>query len=318
MIEIRKTVNGQMETLDQPERGCWVNVVSPDAAEQQWLRESLGIVPEFVQSALDDEERSHTDFDDDTRQVLVIVDCPSIEEKAEAEDPSIVQYDTHPLSVLFLPENDCIVTVSLQPNETMQAFTNGTVRDISTQLRTRLLLRIFLNISQRYQVYLRNINRQFNKSEHTLHENTSNTELKKMLGLQKSLVYFSTSLKADEATLAKINAGRLVNLYEDDRDLLEDVVIEIRQAVEMCTIYTGILTSTMDTFGSIISNNLNVTIRLLTVITLVLAIPTIVFSFYGMNVDGLPAIESWIAPACVAGGGCLVAALIFRFSHLLK
>ena len=93
---------------------------------------------------------------------------------------------------------------------------------------------------------------------------------------------------------------------------------EIRQAVEMCTIYTGILTSTMDTFGSIISNNLNVTIRLLTVITLVLAIPTIVFSFYGMNVDGLPAIESWIAPVCVAGGGCLVAALIFRFSHLLK
>lgn len=318
MIEIRKTVNDTLEILKQPEPGCWVNVVEPDEAERTWMRESLGIVPEFVQSALDDEERSHTDFDDDTRQVLVIIDCPSVEEESQAEDPSIVQYDTHPLSILFLPKNDCVVTVSLKPDETLDAFCNGTVRGVSTQQRTRLLLRLFLHISQRYQIYLSNIERQFNKIERMLHQNTSNTELKKMLGLQKSLVYFSTSLKADEATLSKINAGRLVNLYEEDRDLLEDVVIEIRQAVEMCTIYTGILNGTMDTFGSIISNNLNVTIRTLTVIMLVLAIPTIVFSFYGMNVEGLPAIDSWIVPACIAGGGCLVAAVVFKCSKLLK
>lgn len=307
-----------MNILPKPERGCWVNIVSPTEPEQRWMREALGIMPEFVQSALDDEEMSHTDFDDDTGQVLVILDCPFVEDKAEAEDPSIVQYDTHPLSVLFVPEGDLIVTVSLRPSETLQVFMDGKVRDVSTQQRTRLLLRMFLQAAQRYQVYLRNINRQFNKSERTLHENTSNTELKKMLGLQKSLVYFSTSLKADEATLAKINGGRLVNLYEEDRDLLEDVAIEIRQAVEMCTIYTGILTGTMDTFGSIISNNLNVTIRLLTVITLVLAIPTIVFSFYGMNVDNLPAVGNWIVPACAAVVGCVLVVIVLKVSKLLK
>lgn len=318
MIEVYKTIDGELVTLAEPEPGCWVNIVGPDGDERQWIHDKLGIVPEFVQSSLDDEERSHTDFDDDTGQALVIIDCPFIEDESEAEDVAIVQYDTHPLSILFLPEHDLIVTVSLKPSKTIAAFAPGSPRVVKTQQKTRLLLRIFLNVSQRYQAYLRNIDRQFNKSERVLHQTTSNTELKKMLGLQKSLVYFSTSLRADETTLTRINSGRVVHLYEEDRDLLDDVIIEIRQATEMCTIYTNILTGTMNTFGSIISNNLNITMRTLTIITLVLAIPTIIFSFYGMNVEGLPGAFTWFIPLGVSAVVCGILALIFKFSNLLK
>ena len=140
----------------------------------------------------------------------------------------------------------------------------------------------------------------------------------KMLGLEKSLVYFSTSLKGLESTVTRIRSGRMLDIYEDDQELLDDVMIEVRQAMEMCTIYTNILNGITDTFGSIISNNLNVTMRTLTIITLVLAIPTIVFSFYGMNVEQLPFIGSpWIAVS-IAAVLCVIVAIILRSGRIIK
>jgi len=132
-----------------------------------------------------------------------------------------------------------------------------------------------------------------------------------MLGLEKSLVFFSTSLKADEITLNKIMRGKMIKLYEEDEDLLEDVMIEIHQAIEMCNIYSNILSGTMDAFASVISNNLNIVMKVLTVITIVMAIPNIIFSFYGMNVDGLPA-PHVLFPTAIAVIACLVAILIFK------
>ena len=203
-----------------------------------------------------------------------------------------------------------IVTVTTPRNETIAHFTDARLHTVNTNQRTRLFLRMMLHISQRYQVYLRNINRQFTRSERRLRESMRNEELMQMLGFQNSLVYFSISLKADETMLTRINKGRVIRMYEEDADLLEDVSIEFRQAIEMCTIYTDILEVTTDTFSSIINNNVNQIMRRLTIITLVLAIPTIVFSFYGMNISALPGVFAWWIPVIVAVVGCVIAGLV--------
>lgn len=313
MIECFLTdAEGTTHRKPAPQPGCWVNVVAPTPEEQSLLHDELGVLPEFLRSALDDEESSHVDFDDDTRQTLVIIDCPFVEDEREAEDPTMTQYDTHPLAVLILPEQDMIVTLSLRENPTLVDFMERYKAQINTRQRTRLLLGIFLRMAQRYLLYLRNINRQFIKNEKALQKSLSNGDLIKMLGLEKSLVYFNTSLKADEATLVRINSGRSLKLYEDDKDLLEDVFIEIRQAIEMCTIYSTILNGTMDTYGNVIANNMNVVMRTLTVVAIVLAIPTTVFSFYGMNVEQLPLIMSPAFPLVVSVVAVVVAILVMQ------
>lgn len=309
MIECYKTGPEGTLKIERPEAGCWVNVVAPSIEEREWLKDELGVQPEFVAAALDDEERSHVDYDDDSNQTLVIVDCPFVEAKADTKSEEIVQYDTHPLSFLFLPEDDILVTVTMLVNETVEAFVSQRLQRINTNQRARLFLLMMLHISQRYQVYLRNINRQFTRSERELRAAMRNEELMQMLGFQNSLVYFSVSLKADEAMLTRINMGRVIRMYEEDTDLLEDVSTEFRQAIEMCTIYTDILEVTMDTFSSVINNNVNQVMRRLTVITLVMAIPTIIFSFYGMNIEGLPGVFSWWVPVIVAAVACIVAGI---------
>ncbi|MBR3158723.1 MAG: magnesium transporter CorA family protein [Atopobiaceae bacterium] len=275
-----------------PEDGCWVSVVAPDAEDRRWLHDELEIEPEFVRSSLDDEETSHIDYDDDTGQVLVIVDCPFVESDLDSVDREIVQYDTHPLSLIFLPERDILVTVSLKESETVNAFAQGKIRNFNTCQRTRVLLQMLLHISQRYLVCLRSINRQFRENERRLRLTMRNDELIKMLGFEKSLVYFSTSLKSTEATLNKIGYGRILRLYDEDRDLLDDVNIEMTQAIEMCSIYSNVLNGTMDAFGNIINNNMNVTMRTLAILTLVLSIPNMVYGFYGMNTP-LPLDGTW-------------------------
>ena len=301
MIECFLTdAEGTTSRISQPQPGCWMNVIDPTADEQAMLRDGLGVMPEFLRSSLDDEESSHVDFDDDTRQALVIIDCPFVEDAMEAEDPTMTQYDTHPLAVLILPEQDMVLTISLRENPVVTEFTERYIQHINTHKRTQLLLGIFLRVAQRYLVYLRNINRQFIKNEKELQKSLSNKDLIKMLGLEKSLVYFSSSLKADESTLVRINYGRTLKLYDDDKDLLEDVFIEIRQAIEMCTIYSDILKGTMGTYGNVIANNMNVVMRTLTVVAIVLALPTVVFSFYGMNVEQLPLIASPVFPLALS------------------
>ena len=318
MIEYFKTGSSGTQKIDAPAPGCWVNVSAPTAEERRWLQEELGVVPEFVASALDDEETSHIDFDDDTGQVLVIVDYPALENPNDADDPSISQYDTQPLSMLLLPERDLVVTVCLFPCETITSFTMGKIKQFDTRRRTRFLLQVLLHISQRYVVCLRSVSRQYLKTERQLRKSLKNEDLIKMLGLEKSLLYFSTSLKADEATLAKIKTGRVIKLYEEDTDLLDDVLIEIQQAIEMSTIYTSLLTRTMDTFSSVISNNLNSVMRTLTIITVVLAIPTIVFSFYGMNVADLPFAWTWLIPTGIALVAATVVAIVLVRGRFFK
>lgn len=322
MIEYYKTdATGATQRITAPERGCWVNVVQPTERERAWLQSEAGILPEFLSAALDEEESSHVDYDDDANQVLVIVDCPSVEDESEREAPGLTQYDTQPLSVLFLRDRGMLVTISLHESVIVNDFTSnskGKVRQVDTTRRARFLLQLLLRISQQYLVYLRSIDRQFSKTEKQLHATMRNEELVKMLGLEKSLVYFSISLKADETTLKRIMGGRIIKLYEEDQDLLDDVLIEIHQAIEMCTIYSDILTKTMDAFSSVISNNLNNVMRVLTTITIVMAIPTIIFSFYGMNVGDLPEDATWIFPTLVSLSLCVIAVVFFWRKNMFR
>ena len=317
MIECFKTgADGATKRVSAPEAGCWINVVAPTHEERTWLESEVGVLPEFVRAALDEEETSHIDYDEDVNQTFVIVDYPSAEDVEEMNAPSMLQYTTLPLSVIFLPEKDYLVTVSLYENLVIEDLARGRVRQVDTRYRTRFLLLLLLRVSQRYLIYLRRIDRLSSKTEAKLYASMRNEELIQMLSLEKSLVYFSTSLKSDEVTLNKIMHGRVIKLYDDDQELLEDVLIEIHQAQEMCSIYSNTLNGTMDTFASLISNNLNIVMKVLTVITIVMAIPNIIFGFYGMNVDlpieNIPFFNTWVFPTIVAVAACVVAAWIFK------
>jgi len=301
MLEFYKTFGTETKKIDKPEPGSWISAIAP-------TEEEMGILPEFVKSSLDAEESSHIDYDEDYNQTLVIVDYPSAEEVEDGYDKNMLQYTTLPLGIVIM--KGYVVTISLYENLNIDDMAQGRIKGVNTDLKTRFLLLLLLRISQRYLIYLRQIDRISSRTEQRLHKSMQNKELIQMLGLEKSLVYFSTSLKTDEITLNKIMRGKAIKLYDEDQDLLDDVLIEIHQAIEMCNIYSNILSGTMDAFASVISNNLNIVMKVLTVITIVMAIPNIIFSFYGMNVAGLP-FPQWWFPTGLAIVACIIATIIF-------
>lgn len=308
MLEFYKTFGTETKKIDKPEPGSWISVIAPTEEEKNYLIEEMGILPEFVKSSLDAEESSHIDYDEDYNQTLVIVDYPSAEEVEDGYDKNMLQYTTLPLGIVIM--KGYVVTISLYENLNIDDMAQGRIKGVNTDLKTRFLLLLLLRISQRYLIYLRQIDRISSRTEQRLHKSMQNKELIQMLGLEKSLVYFSTSLKTDEITLNKIMRGKAIKLYDEDQDLLDDVLIEIHQAIEMCNIYSNILSGTMDAFASVISNNLNIVMKVLTVITIVMAIPNIIFSFYGMNVAGLP-FPQWWFPTGLAIVACIIATIIF-------
>lgn len=308
MLEFYKTFGTETKKIDKPEPGSWISAIATTEEEKNYLIEEMGILPEFVKSSLDAEESSHIDYDEDYNQTLVIVDYPSAEEVEDGYDKNMLQYTTLPLGIVIM--KGYVVTISLYENLNIDDMAQGRIKGVNTDLKTRFLLLLLLRISQRYLIYLRQIDRISSRTEQRLHKSMQNKELIQMLGLEKSLVYFSTSLKTDEITLNKIMRGKAIKLYDEDQDLLDDVLIEIHQAIEMCNIYSNILSGTMDAFASVISNNLNIVMKVLTVITIVMAIPNIIFSFYGMNVAGLP-FPQWWFPTGLAIVACIIATIIF-------
>ncbi|NBK97376.1 MAG: magnesium transporter CorA family protein [Erysipelotrichia bacterium] len=302
MLNFYKTIDQNMVTLDAPEAGCWISVISPTPEEISYLINEIGIMSDFVKASLDEEESPHIDADDN--QTLIVVDYPSQEKDEPDNENDALTYMTLPMGVVFI--DNYIVTISLYDNMTLEELRKGMIKGAQTNLRTRFLLLMLLKISQRYLIYLKRIDRLSSRTEKKLHQSMRNKELIQLLGLEKSLVYFSTSLKTDEMIINKILRGNVVKLYEEDQDILEDVLIELKQAIEMCNIYSGILSGTMDAFASVISNNLNIVMKVLTSITIVMAIPNIIFSFYGMNVTGLP-FPTWWVPIVIATVSCLIA-----------
>ena len=281
MLKFYKTENDKLIEITEIESGCWVNVVKPNQSEINYLINEMKIEEQFVNSSLDTEEMSRVEVEDE--QTLVILDIPI---KCEEEENNTVIYNTIPIGIIMT--EDHIITISTAENEIIDE-----IKNLQTQLKTRFFLMILIHISVKYLYFLRQIEKISATIERQLHKSMKNHELLQLIGLEKSLVYFSTSLKANEIILQKILKGRVIKLYEDDHDVLEDVLIEVKQAIEMSNIYASILSGTMNAFASVISNNLNIVMKVLTSITIVMSIPNIIFSFYGMNVKSLPMANFW-------------------------
>lgn len=285
MLEYYKTIDNQIQATDTLTEYTWINMVAPTEEERRTIIERLEVEPTFFSAALDEEETSHIDTEDD--QTAIIIDIPD----RQTNENGSVSFTTLPLAIIM--KEKMLITVCIKDSPIIRDFTNGFVRGADTHFRTRLVFQIFYRISQTYLSYLKQLNKMTDYAEQQLQKSMKNKELFHMMELEKSLVYFSTSLNANEATMQKIFRGRLLKLYDEDKDLLEDVLVELKQAIEMCSIYRDIMGRTMDAYASIISNNLNIVMKVLTSLTILLAIPTLVSSFYGMNVSGMPIPNFW-------------------------
>lgn len=307
MLSIYKTINGKMTRLESVQDGCWVNLTYPSEDELNTVAVTLGVDPTFLRAALDEEETSRIDTEDG--QTLIIIDVPSVE-----KDDAVV-YSTLPLGIIVTQKH--IITVCLKETSILKDFQDGLVRNAETQKRTSFILYMLLQVAKRFLQYLKQIDKIYNYMERQLYKSQRNKELIQLLDLEKSLVYFNTSLKANEVTLEKILRGRIITLYEEDHDLLEDVLIEVRQAIEMANIYSSIISGMMDAFASVISNNLNVIMKVLTSITILLTIPNIIFGFYGMNItNGLPLDYFWWIPLAVAAVAIVIAGILLKRKDL--
>ena len=291
MIEIFRTnAEGKLETILEEvysaegfsPKDCWVNLVNPSDKEVAFISSVTGVEEDVLKTPLDDEERSRYENEDDYG--LVLVDIPVIEEEA-----AYYSYFTIPLGAVI--KNDCMITVCLKDTAVLRDFTRGRIRNFATFKKTRFLFQILYNLAAKYLAYLKQIDKASQRIQNELHKSTRNKELIQMLDLENSLVYFSTSLTGNDAVITRLlsgkNLGSMIKMYEEDKDLLEDVAVETKQAMEMCSIYRDILSGTMDAYASVISNNLNIIMKVLTSVTLVISVPTLIASFWGMN-TGVP------------------------------
>lgn len=286
MLEIYKTelkeINSRMvpelKRIDEIETDCWINLYAPTEAELMRVEKEVDLPAEFLRYPLDEEERPRIDLDDDTQSLLIIVDFPFI----RREDNN-TKYETMPLGIVIAPHR-CIITISLRENGVLDAFRNNRVRDFITGYRTRFTFQIMFAGAKDYLKYLRFIDKTIDTAERQLNKSVSNKELFKLMQLGKSLIYFSTSLKSNEAVLERLMRSKLMKKYEEDEDLLEDVIIEHRQALEMANIYTSIINGTMDAYASIISNNVNQIMKFMAAMTIVISAPTAITSFFGQNI----------------------------------
>ncbi len=318
MITYSKMVEGVVRHIAEPEPGCWVDVVGPDDRERRVLLDELGIVPEFLRSALDEEESAHVDIDEDARQRMVIVDCPVVDSHSLPDDPETVQYKTQPLAVIFLQDKDIAVSVGLHPNPMVQSVVGEGCHPDDGGGLTRVFLLVLLKAAQLYPGYLNGIVRQYVRTDARLRRSMNNAELIDLLDIQKSLVYFSTSLSSEKPVLDRLSSGKVLELDDDDREVLDDVVVEIAQATEMCRIYTDIVANTMGAYGNVISNNLNSVMKALAIITVIMTIPNIVFGFYGMNTTWLPLSSSWVYPLVMAVLACAVTLFVCIKAKVFK
>jgi magnesium transporter len=210
---------------------------------------------------------------------------------SEIQTEETILFFTLPLGIIITEQH--VFTITLKENRVLHDMANGVIRGVQTKMKTRFVMQLLLRITAIYLMYLKQIDKTSYVMEQKLSGAMKNKELIQMLELEKSLVYFSTSLKANEVTIEKLLRGRTIKLYDEDQDLLEDVLIEVRQAIEMSNIYSGILSSMVEAFGSVISNNMSFVMWRLTVVTIIMAIPTMIFSFYGMNTTDLPLPHTW-------------------------
>ncbi len=275
MLKFFKTQeDGKIDRIDAFEKNCWVDLVNPTDDELEDACAMTGIPEEMLRAALDEEETARVERDEGA--LLCLLDTPTITDTDEGDT-----YETIPLALV---RNDvCIVTVSLRGNAVLGDFiSNRTIVD--TAKPVSFILNFMMGNAKRFLSNLRQLDKKSLRLQAELHRSMKNQELIQLLGIENSLVYFSTSLSANLNVYNKLERLPSITGNDDYKDLFDDVVIETRQAMEMCNIYRDILSGTMDAYASVISNNLNVVMKLLAVITLVISVPTLIASLWGMNV----------------------------------
>ena len=304
MLNIYKTdlETNKFERIKEFRPGSWISLVNPTDEEIKTVCDNLKIEDEFIKYPLDYEEQARIDIEDD--MTLFVIDVPIMEENKGEKT-----YSTMPLGLIVV-RDEYFISVSLRKNRIIDTFEKGKVKGMYTYKKTRFLLQIlYLNASY-FLIDLKKINREVESTVQILKESMKNKELIQLLNLENSLVYITTSLKANELVMEKTGRGKILKSYEEDDDILEDAIIENKQAMEMGKIYSDILSGTMDAYASIISNNLNVVMKLMTSITLVISIPTLIASIWGMNVK-LPFSTSPYGFAIIAGMSVVLSLLAF-------
>lgn len=306
---------GKLAVLDELQPGCWINVLDPTKEEIDKVCKITGTERDFITAALDEEERPRIESEDGC--TLVLTDIPVVE--STTDSTYSFMFSTMPMGIIVC--KDCVITVCLKKNQLIKDFLDNRVKTFATYKKNRFILQLMYRNATYYLQYLRQIDKISHNIENEVHKSMKNKELILLLSLEKSLVYFSTSLKSNEIVLEKLLKYNYDNLsirkYPDDEDLLEDVIIENKQAIEMANIYSNILSGTMDAFASIISNNLNIVMKFLASMTIVMAIPTMISGFFGMNVPVPFAQLSW-AFYLICGGTAIICAIVILILYKKK
>ncbi len=309
MIRYYKRQDNKLLELKKPEKNCWINVYPPFDHESLKQLGAIYKLPfDYLLDSLDIDERPRFERDDDIK--LIVLKTPVYNDFLTDID---AQYITIPIGIILAEE--VIVTVSPYENPVIDSMISGKVRGLDPGDRNMFVLSLFDRNVYHFLYYLNEINSKRNILENELYNSMRNKELIKLLNIEKSLVYFVTALRANELMMMKIQRVDFLKIsdQEDEEDLLQDILIDSAQASEMAQVYTNILSGTMDAFASIISNNLNQVMKLLTSVTIVLMVPTLVASFYGMNVQLPFAKEPWAFSFTLLMSVLLSAILIYVF-----
>lgn len=277
MIRIYKSENGMLVSSESLSPNNWICVFNPSEEELSYLEQKCYIFPEFLRYPLDEEERPRIEKEE--QQVLIILRVPDVVSKG-----LFIRYETIPIGIILTEEY--IVTVCIKEHPIFEEFISFANKSRVFDLRRPInfLLNFMLTATSLYIKLLRQIDRTLEEYEEELFKSIENEEIIKMLSIEKTLTYFNTSLQGNETVLTKLQGGRYLRLTEEDIELLEDLQIETRQAIEMTRVFLHIVAGTMDAYASIINNNLNLIMRFLAGMAVILSIPTIIYSMYGMNI----------------------------------
>lgn len=276
MLKIYKTssVEKKIKKIKKITIDCWMELTAPTNDEIEKVVTKTQVDKDLITTMLDVEELPRVERSGNA--TLVVLDTPYLDEDH--------QYITIPLGII-ITDNNYVITVSPKKTTILNAFKQDKIKDFRTAKKTRFLIQILLHTAATYLRILKQVNRDIEEKEEELKKSTKNKDLVDMLEIEKTLVYFMTSLKANDIVLGKLSKGNMLPLYENDGELLDDAIIEYKQAMEMASIYKDILLSIKDTYSTVVSNNMNNAMKFLAAATIVLSIPTMISSFLGMNIN---------------------------------
>jgi len=306
VITVYKSAEGGLCECKDFEEGEWLHVVNPSPSELEALISRWDVPADFLTDPLDYDERARIERDE--KNTLILIRTPKRSERS-----SKIPFYTLPVGIILT--DTAVITITLSESEILQEFIDGKIRNFRTSQKTRFVLQIFYRTALKFLKYLKEINRMTSVVEEEVHGGMRNEELLKLYNFERSLVFFTTSLRTNALMFEKFNHSACMKMNEEENDLFSDLMIENRQALEMANVYAKVMSGMMSAFASIISNNVAIVVKFLTVVTILFMIPTLVASIYGMNVP-LPLQENLYAfPIVMLISMTLCVFGIFYFWH---